>query len=528
MLLDALLFVTSTGVAATTSIDTRFGRIIGHVASVLDGHQCEEFLGIPFAEKPQRFMAPSSWKTAYRPQGLVASKYAPWCPQMDGMSVSGDEDCLFLNIWRPHGASPGDNLTVMVWIYGGAFVSGDGGDRGSPNTYDGCGLAVRHGVIVASMNYRLGPLGFAALAAPAGGVDANWGLEDQREALRWLRQQAIGFGGHPGKITIFGESAGAQSVWHHLASQRSAGLFRAAISESGMPSAFGSKYGLNRTASFAGRAGCNETASASLRACLMNKSAAELIMTAADVPGDPERYWGPTIDGIDLMDYPDVLFRQGSTHAVPILAGINTNEGTSFIYPEYPNGMNESQYRAFLTDTLTTGDRPLAAQDMAKVFRKYPPTNGEDLRPLASSLFTDLILCRDLNAIASFSTRTRTFFYRFNHRPTCPRPSSAPGAYHGMELPYVFGTPSTYECSFAAEEQALSTRMQKMWTNFAKYLNPSITDEPFPEYKSTSQKSVVLQTPSDSTDNGYRESFCSVWNEIWESKNEKLAVNFVV
>mmetsp|Transcript_114327 Transcript_114327/g.220071 ORF Transcript_114327/g.220071 Transcript_114327/m.220071 type:complete len:545 (-) Transcript_114327:85-1719(-) len=506
--------------AAAVQVETSFGDLIGHVATVSDGHRCEEFLGIPFAEKTPRFTSPVPWQTSYPPRGLVASKYATWCPQVDGMSVSGDEDCLFLNVWRPHETSAGDNLAVMVWIYGGGFNAGDAGDTVSPNTYNGCGLSARHNVIVAGMNYRIGVLGFTALPNPSGGVAANWGLEDQREALRWLQREASRFGGDSKKITIFGESAGAQSVWYHLASRRSAGLFHAAISESGFPSGTSSKYRLNQTFAFAELVGCRRNDSAGLRACFTSKSAEELVRAAASIGGDPEELWGPTIDGTDLVDYPDVLFRQNRTLAVPILTGINTNEGTSFLYPAYPEGMNASQYRHFLTDALVGGDRGLTAQEIAKVLLKYPANSSQDMRPVASALFTDLFLCRDLNALDHLSTQVRTFVYRFDHRPTCPRPSFAPGAYHGMEMPYVFGTPKTYDCSFTDEEEALSERMQLMWTNFAKHLNPSIPGEPFPEYLNPSRRGLVLRAPTDSTDNGYRASFCKVWDEIWESWGE--------
>jgi len=213
-------------------VETSFGNIVGHDAATPDGFACEEFLGIPFAKPPRRFEAPKAWNTRYGEDGLVAAEYGAWCPQTWGSSVSGSEDCLFLNIWRPKGSVKGDNLTMMVWIHGGGYTSGDAGDREMPNTYNGCSLAARHDVVIAGMNYRLGPLGFASFGKQRG-VDANFGIEDQREALRWLRREALDFGIDVTRITIFGESAGAMSVFHHLASTGSAGLFRAAISESG-------------------------------------------------------------------------------------------------------------------------------------------------------------------------------------------------------------------------------------------------------------------------------------------------------
>merc|ERR1712070_45027 len=241
-------------------------------------------------------------------------------------------------------------------------------------------------------------------------------------------------------------------------------------------------------------------------------------MGAANIPGDPEKTWGPVVDGRELQDYPDVLFRKGKTHTVPVLCGTNTNEGTCFVYPGFPHGMNQSAYRGFLLDTLTTGDRALTAADVEKVLQKYPPIAGQDMRALASDLFTDLFLCRDRNAVASLSSRTQTFMYRFDHRPTCPQPMpSAPGTYHGLELPFVFGTAESYQCKFSGPERKLSERMQTMWTNFAKTLSPSLASEHFPRYSKGSPQGLVLKIGADGIDHGYRSSFCDLWDDIWEA-----------
>jgi len=506
-----------------------FGRILGHEAITADMDSCEEFLGIPFAERPQRFEQATAWRASYGQSGLVARQYGPWCPQMDGSAATGSEDCLFLNIWRPKGSKPGDNLTAMVWIHGGGYVTGDAGDRSTPNTYDGCGLAARHNVIVAAMNYRLGPLGFAAFARSDGGIDANIGIEDQREALRWFQREALGFGADPAKVTIFGESAGGMSVFHHIASPRSVGLFRAAISESGLPFAFGREYGLNSTVVFAKRVGCEDATT--LRSCLRSRPFAQLVQAASR--GSPFSYgpaWGPTVDGDDLLDHPrDLLFRN-LTAAVPLLAGGNTDDSNVVLWPEYPDGMNSSQYSSFLTRVLTSYDpkTALSPAQLEEVFHRYPAAPSGDQRPLAARAFTDFgILCGTWTALASLSARANAFFYRFDHRTTCPRAGSVPGVYHALELPYVFGTPRSYECSFTAAEKALSSRMQGIWTNFAKYLTPSPFDGSYPAFRSSSPKGVVLRTPADVIEDGYRASYCRFWSSTWHSKHRSAALAFI-
>ncbi|CAK0855869.1 unnamed protein product [Prorocentrum cordatum] len=389
---------------------------------------------------------------------------------------------------------------MMVWIHGGGFVDGDAGDASEGNTYDGCGLAASHGVIVAGMNYRLGVLGFAALERAGGGVDANFGLEDQREALRWLRDQAFAIGGDPARVTIFGESAGGMSVFHHLVSPRSAGLFRAAISESGLPTAAGREFSLGNTRAFARAAGCER--GEPIRACLLGKSMDELIRAQA-AGGSPfasnSTGWGATVDGVDLTDYPRRLMAHRLR--VPVLAGFNTDEGNVFVW-----------------HVLTEFDPGTALNpaQLAEVFRRYPAAPEGDQRILAARVFTDYgILCGTQCALSS-AAPGKAFFYRFDHRGGCPKPGTVPGVYHGLELPYVFGTPASYQCSFDAGEEALSARMQRLWADFAKHLAPSPSDGSFPAFGGENMTNLVLRASGDSLEGGYRADFCRFWSEVWQ------------
>jgi len=208
---------------------TESGLVIG---STTDG--VNEFLGIPYAAPP---VGPRRW-TPPKPYGffpgffLPATKFGSECTQP---GVIGNENCLFLNVYTPQNQPAQDlledngrGLPVMVWIHGGAFR------RGSSDPYDPTRL-VKKGVIVVTINYRLGYLGLFAQSAidAEGHLNGNYGLMDQQFALKWVRNNIAGFGGDPDRVTIFGESAGGQSVYSQLASPLAAGLFRGAIAESG-------------------------------------------------------------------------------------------------------------------------------------------------------------------------------------------------------------------------------------------------------------------------------------------------------
>ena len=196
-------------------VPTDRGVVVGH-----DRAGVTEFLGIPFATA-ERWRAPEPAAAWDRRD---ASKRGPACAQLDtgGFVRAQSEDCLSLNVWSPAGA----HKPVLVWIHGGAFYQGSGGD----DLYDGARLAQRTGAIVVTFNYRVGPLGFLAYRGIGA---ASFGLLDQRAALEWVQHNIAAFGGDPAHVTIFGESAGAWSVCAQLASPKARGLFSGAIMESG-------------------------------------------------------------------------------------------------------------------------------------------------------------------------------------------------------------------------------------------------------------------------------------------------------
>jgi len=246
-------------------------------------------------------------------------------------TATSSEDCLYLNIWRPYDVEPTAKLAVMFWVHGGAFTVGSGLTLPPlpNNIYDGCKLASEQQVVFVSINYRLGPFGFSAFQNTDGDVRSNFGMLDQREALRWVGMQISSFGGDPEKITMFGESAGGISTLHHAVSPQSRGLFRAGISQSGYPDAHPAAGAISYTTRMAEKSGCVDVSTQ--LACLRGKSAEE-VMSAADdamlnISAGYNLQLGPVIDGVELPEHPLALWKQGKSHVAALMAGTNTDEG---------------------------------------------------------------------------------------------------------------------------------------------------------------------------------------------------------
>ena len=327
------------GVSAATSIPpfalTESGIVVGTTTNGVN-----QFLGIPYAAPP---VGPLRW-TPPKPFGffpklvLQANKFGSECTQPG----SGSENCLFLNVYAPQieSADPKNiraflrGRPVMVWIHGGALVSG-GGDQFDPT------LMVKQGVVVVTINYRLGYLGFFAQT----GVDAehhengNYGFMDQQFALKWVQRNIAGFGGDPGKVTIFGESAGGQSVYAQLASPTAAHLFRGAISESGayvefqdyfnfiIPVTAGETTGTTLVPpgnSVASALGCSSETAQCLRA----------LPASAFIPLEPGTIY-PFVDGTLLTQTPTQAFASGHFNQVPVISGSNHDEWRFFIAEEF-------------------------------------------------------------------------------------------------------------------------------------------------------------------------------------------------
>jgi para-nitrobenzyl esterase len=446
-----------------------------------------EFLGIPYAAPPVgalRWVPP-------QPHGrwdgvLKANQIGSPCPQRDFFGNGfGDEDCLSLNVYTPglkKNQNKHDGLPVMVWIHGGSLVSGSGG------LYDPTPLVKKGGVIVVTINYRLGVLGFFAHPAldSEGHLNANYGLMDQQFALQWVQRNIAAFGGDPNHVTIFGESAGALSVYSNLASPTAAGLFERAIAESGAYTSFQdylqSIVSLPAAeiagSSFAAGVGCaSQTAE-----CLRATSAAALVSAEPDIVY-------PVVDGTVLTQPPGAAFANGEFNRVPVISGSNHDEWRFFVAETYDyvgNPLSDADYPAAVAAFL---GRPLVDPFVQFVLSLYPLTNyppppGVVSAPLAlGALGTDAVFaCTARNAAQFLSQYVPTYAYEFNDENAplsfgLPPASFPLGTYHSSEIQYlfdIFGVPAP----FSSDQQQLSDAMIGYWTQFAKTGDPNSPSAP--------------------------------------------------
>jgi len=420
------------------------------------------YRGIPFAAPPVgdlrwRPPQPAAAWNGVRP----ADKFAPQCVQAGDPSTMS-EDCLYLNVWSP-AKSPSARVPVLVWIYGGGFNAG----ATSIPTYSGEVLA-RKGVVLVSISYRVGTLGFLAHPALSAEspdhVSGNYGLLDIVAGLQWVKKNIAAFGGDPNKVTIFGESAGGIAVSMLCASPLAKGLFEAAVSESG--GSFGStrpagQSGENmRSLAEAERNGVDfaRTAGASSLAELRSLPPQKLVAATRGLA------W-PIIDGWVIPTDEYTLYQQKRYNDVPVLIGYNSDEGASFsrdrTAKEYVDGVRR-RYAGFADDLL----------------KAYPagesgvPKTARDLsRDSAFGWHTWI-----WGKLQSETGKSHVYYYYFDQHPEYAgdSPQAGHGAPHGREVPYVFGhLNELHNEQPSAADHVISDAMVTYWTNFAKYGDPN-------------------------------------------------------
>lgn len=496
---------------------TESGVVIGAATNGVS-----QFLGIPYA-------APPTGNLRWRPPKrfgffhgffLEATQFGSACTQPGGV---GSENCLFLNVFTPQLKSDHDGrgLPVMFWIHGGGLING------SSTPYNPVEL-VRRGVIVVTINYRLGFLGFLAQSAidAEGHVNGNYGLMDQQFALKWVRRNIAGFGGDPNRVTIFGESAGGQSVYAHLASPTASGLFRGAIAESGSYAEFqdyfsnvitlaqGETTGSTSVpsgAAIADSVGCTNQTASCLRA----------VPAATMVAQEPFPLY-PFVDGTLLTQTIGAAFASGQFNQVPVIAGTNHDEYRLFVATGYDLVGNP-----ILTSTeYDTAVNALWGSTLApSVLALYPfssyPFGGE---ALGASGTDGVFSCPARNVDQALSQLVPIYAYEFNDE-NAPPPQSAfgglltfpLGAYHSAELQYLFPGIDVFglQVSLSSEQKKLSQAMVSYWTQFAKTGNPnSLGEPPWSPYSTSTDEfqSLIPPTPvvESNFDAGHQ---CSIfWN----------------
>jgi para-nitrobenzyl esterase len=455
----------------TPAIETESGQLKGFINGNIS-----EFLGIPYAAPPVgalRWTPPQSFG---RWDGVRdASSFGSECTQGN----QGSEDCLFLNIYVPNFKKDDDKhrsgMPVMFWIHGGGLTAGAGSD------YDPTPL-VERGVIVVTINYRLGYLGFfAETALDSEGHDAgNYGLMDQQFAMKWVQRNIRQFGGDPSNVTIFGESAGGHSVYCNLASPTAAGLFAHAISESGSYLMFDNFIDSILTLPVAETVGSsvvdplvppgNAVASflgCTTAACLRAVSNTEMVSLQ---PGTLYAF----VDGTLLTETPAQAFAAGNFNQVPVIAGTNHDEWRIFVAEQYDETGNPILTELEYEEATVVLYGPLLGSIVLSIpAYAYMPPGGQ---VLGASGTDGIFACSARTGDQLLSNFTNLYTYEFNDENAPPQPTPAGlsfplGAYHGSEIQYLFDTGFFFE--FTPSQQQLSDAMVSYWTNFADTGDPN-------------------------------------------------------
>lgn len=442
---------------------------------VVIGTQTEygrQFLGIPYA-------APPIGKLRWRPPVIaprwstprLAQQFGNSCPQTASPFglASVDEDCLYLNVYTPPRGHRAQRYPVMVWFHPGAFQFGEADD------YDPRKLVSR-GVIVVTVNYRLGTLGFLAHPALSAGsrdsTSGNYGILDQQAALRWVRKNIDGFGGDPREVTLFGGSAGGLSVLTHLVSPQSRGLFGRAIVQSGayslQPPTLAEAEAQGGV--FAAAAGCEAQDAQCLRALPVGE------ILAKQIPG--VLGFLPTVDGKVLPRAYGEAFATGRFNRVPVMQGSTHDEYRLFVplFFDFVNGPATPElYPAGIS--LLLGVPPA---DVPAIMSEYPLANYADTDTALATLATDAVFaCNRERVTDGLMHHVPTWTYEFNDTTAPQRylpPASVPyGAYHESELQYLFDlVTNAPTVPLDASQRKLSGAMVAAWANFAQTGNPNL------------------------------------------------------
>lgn len=473
------------------------------------------FQGIPFAAPPTgslRWRPPQptrAWRDVYDatyPRSQCAQLPPPY-----GGETSYGEDCLYLNVTTPGRANRRHGLPVMVWIHGG------GNTTGSASIYDAAKLAVDGDVVVVTVNYRLGPLGWLAHPGLETGADrryqaGNYGLLDQQAALRWVRRNARAFGGNPGNVTIFGESAGAADSCANLASPTAAGLFHKVIAQSYtcVASARTEDSAEAEGAALAEAVGCGTGSPAATAACLRAVPVKTLLETFEAKGMNP----GPVAGGDRVLPLrPAQAIEQGRFNRVPVMHGNTLDEWRLFVSLVYPNPMTAAEYEGIVRTTY--------GADADAILARYPAADYPDPRLALAALQTDsneaLSACRHRDAFRLLDRAgVPVYAYQFADRTAPPLldvPGFEEGAEHASELTYLF--PGLLG-DLNPDQARLSDAMVGYWTSFARNSRPKARHAPhWPRFRSSGDVLSLAPGPRGihPTDTATT-SNCSFWDSL--------------
>jgi len=484
------------------------------------------FRGVPFAAPPVgdlRFKAPrpvESWDGVREAKSFGSISLQAPNEMLEALLPVSDppqpqsEDCLYLNVWTPslEGARP-----VMVWIHGGAFTIGSG----SEDYYDGASLASRGDVVIVTINYRLGALGFLNL--PALG-ETNFGMRDQVAALKWVQDNIANFGGNPGNVTIFGESAGGMSVASLMASPEAAGLFQKAIPQSGAAHNALSVEETNATAfKFCQALGVDPEDVDALMAAdpadILAASVAVDPIASAETASDmadagasatPQMPFQPVIDGAFLSSMPIEHIRAGSADGVATLVG-SLDEEMKLLAAAGPGEP--------MSEEAVTAMFGMMHPDAASAYGTYRAARrerGEDDSPdeiFVAAIGDVMLRVPGLRLADAQTSRAPTYAYLFDWKS--PGMNGALGSCHALELPFVFGTHAAAPefCGSGPVADAFSELTMDTWLNFARTGNPAGDGVDAPAWDADSKPIQVLGD-NPRVEHDWRGPEVGVWDEV--------------
>lgn len=546
------VLIAACAAADESVVITPLGTIQGIVTDA-----ARQFRGVPYATQPVgalRFEPPlpaSPFSST-----LMATQDPPGCIQICGeppfvCPKTTSEACLFLNIFTPRASALTVPVPVLVFIHGGnfrdAFCGGD--------LYDGTSLANRTGIVVVSISYRLGALGFLFTgndtAVDPYAITGNYGLLDQQQALRWIQGNIAPFGGDPARVTLSGQSAGAMSVAAHLTSPAAAGLFQAAILQS-EPFALPFRpaaEAVGFSTAFANYSGCGganaaiASGSTTISQCLRNASVASLLAAQVAMQKDIGaelsellQFFMPfsPVYGVELLPaWPLTAIMAGAVMDVPIMMGTTSGEGTMFIYGGFPTPMSFPIYDLLIP--LVFG---LHAASILSDMYPVPSPVPADLRYLAANVTTaGIFKCPTRAAALALATNTRrtspVYMYQYDHVLSWGADFWNNGTSecdniccHGDDLPVEWypDVSAIINATFTPDESALALRMQSYYSAFAKSFAPgdgtsatgagTLPPLVWPEFNDTSRAAMLFQTPSSSVLHGAFDADCNLWDSV--------------
>jgi len=456
-----------------------------------------KFLGVPFAAPPTgdlRFKAPQpprDWKPSVR----QAKKHGNICWQRKDLEnyikphtpdIFYNEDCLYLNVYSPNVSL---SLPVSVYIHGGGY------EIGTAITYPSDILAL-HGVIVVVIQYRLGPFGF--LTTGDSTAPGNYGLLDQVEALKWVKDNIENFGGNPKKVTIFGASAGGSSVGLHLLSPLSKDLFHQAIAESGVdliPVAIQpTSIGVGFAKELAHKLDCTNSNHNAMVACIRDKSAAEIQKATETIKHGVIDHlrWAPVVDMNFLYDTPQNLRKNGHFKKVPLMISFNSHEGATLLgstvnaslglMESVDNGVNPALFKSFLKKfaharNSRKDNADLIADALEFMYTPWPDNSDKyALRSQLVDLVGDYLFVAPSHEVADIHSRLApVYIYEFAHRAKSSFGADWMGVVHAENVPFDFGTPFLpgFTQYYSEGDRNVSLFILTMYANFARSGGPT-------------------------------------------------------